>query len=380
MNNLKALLAGQGLNKNEVIEKILKNKDFNKTLVKYYNLLSDEMQVNFDKNRKQEQIENCNSFWTLDYYKKNKIKDIKSTNLCRDRFCSNCKKVKQSAQISRYMDILEQDKDNLYLFTFTIPNVKVSNLQSYNNFTCELEIPLKTAINKLNTAFKKFIRILNGNLKCNFFPDLGYKGAIKSIEITYNNKTKEFHPHIHAIFNLKKCNLSGNNINKYSYSYKNNKVVQFADLEIVLQKIWKLLISGNYLTQNRYDKLDIGYSCKIDKVNKNNVFEVFKYNIKDSDLLNNGYEVFRDIYISSYRKNFIQGYGIYYKIKEVNPKETDDFYNNLINYLKKIENPTTINEIIENILEDNANIYISKSKIRDIIKSINAINSEKLID
>lgn len=374
MDNLKALVGGQGINKNEVIGKILKNKEYNKTLTEYYIQLSEELQVNFNGNRKKEQVENCNSFWALDHYKKSKVKDIKSTNLCRDRYCSNCKKVKQSAQIVKYMDILDKDRDNLYLFTFTIPNIKLSNLPNYDGLLSNIDIPLKNAINKLNLAFKKFIRILNGNLKCNFFPDLGYLGSIKSIEITYNKKTQEFHPHIHAIFNLKNCILEGKNINKYSYNYKNDVITKFTDLEIILQKLWKLLISGQYLTKNRFENLELGYTCKIDKVNDKNVFEVFKYNIKDTDLLENGYSVFRDIYIASFRKKFIQGYGCYYKVQEVKNKEIDQFYDNLIKYLQSIEDPLKINEAIENILEDNESIYISRGKIKDILKSINVIN------
>lgn len=371
MYNLKALVGGQGLEKNEVIAKILKNKDYNKTLIEYYIKLSQELQVKFDANSKKEQVENCNSFWSLDYYKKSKVKDIKSTNLCRDRYCSNCKKVKQSAQISKYIDILDKDKKNLYLFTFTIPNIEVSNLSSYDGFLSNIDIPLKNAINKLNLAFKKFIRILNGNLKCSFFPDLGYLGAIKSIEITYNKKTQKLHPHIHAIFNLKNCKLEGKNINKYSYNYKNDEITKFTDLEIILQKLWKLLISGEYLTKNRFENMDLGYTCKIDKINDKNVFEVFKYNIKDEDLLTNGYKVFRDIYIASFRKKFIQGYGCYYQVQEVNTNEINEFYDNLIKYLKSIEDPLKVNEMIENILEDSESIYISKAKIKDILKSIN---------
>lgn len=363
-------------NKNEIIPTILENKEFNKTLCLYYNHLSEDIQINFNSRKKIESIDYCNSYWLVDFYKHSKIKDVKNTNLCRDRFCSNCKKVKQSAEISKYLPVFEKDKNDLYLFTLTIPNCKITKKINSNIRFSKIDTFLKRSIDLLNRSFKKMVRLFNGNLKTDLLPDLNYFGALKSIEITYNKEKKEFHPHIHAIFKIKDFENynQGFNINKFSYSRNSDKCISFSDFEIAIQKIWYLIINGQYLTKNNYDNLEVGYSCKIDKIDKTNVFEVFKYNIKDTDLLDNGYLVFRDIYISTYRKKFIQGYGDYYSIKEINNEELDKYYYDLIERLKLIESPKIENEDIKDILKDTENLYISKNKIRKYIELNNLID------
>ena len=82
--------------KKDYINNILVNNKYNQEVItEYYHQLQQEFQyINFQN--KINNISNCNSWWLLDYYKQQKVKDFKKTNLCKDKFCNNCKKVKQA--------------------------------------------------------------------------------------------------------------------------------------------------------------------------------------------------------------------------------------------------------------------------------------------
>ena len=65
----------------------------------------------------------------MDHYQEQKIKDFKRTNLCKDKFCNNCKKVKQASRMARFIPYLEQYKSDLFLLTLTVPNVLGNELR-----------------------------------------------------------------------------------------------------------------------------------------------------------------------------------------------------------------------------------------------------------
>lgn len=65
-------------------------------------------QINFDN--KILNISKCNSWWLLDHYQQQKVKDFKKTNLCKDKFCNNCKKVKQASRLSKFMPLIDEYK------------------------------------------------------------------------------------------------------------------------------------------------------------------------------------------------------------------------------------------------------------------------------
>ena len=103
--------------------------------------------------RKIDAIENCNQLWEVDHYQQQKVKDFKRTNLCKDKFCNNCKNVKQASRLTKFMPIIEELAKDKYLYhmVLTIPNCNGEDLS-----------------NKIKSIFKNFYslnRYLNINLK-----------------------------------------------------------------------------------------------------------------------------------------------------------------------------------------------------------------------
>ena len=54
-------------------------------------------------NNKIDNLNNCNKFWDIDKFVQHKQKWVNKQNLCKDRFCSNCKKVKQASRMIIYI-------------------------------------------------------------------------------------------------------------------------------------------------------------------------------------------------------------------------------------------------------------------------------------
>ena len=272
----------------------------------------------------------CNKYWLVDTYKDSMIKDLKSTNLCHSKFCNNCKKVKQASRMSRYIPHIEPYADYNYHLVLTIPSVEASDLRD--------------SILNMNKCFKYLIRYLNSTklLSIYDFSKLGYLGAIRSLEITF--KDNLYHPHFHVLLTLK----SGGEIqnkkveNTYSFS-KSNGHRLFSDFEILIQKIWYLLINNISVTSYNINNLDLGYSVICDKFSNNDYAELFKYLTKDFDETKNilTYDNFKALYENTYQLKQIQGYGIYYRIIDEDlSEEVDKEYARVVDYLHQLEEPT----------------------------------------
>lgn len=132
-------------------------------------------------------VSECGSFleFTHEYYPDSGTISDKGTltnaNFCRDLLCPMCnwrKSLKQIAQISKVLNHDQIKGKYKYLFlTLTIPNVFYENL--------------KVGIDKNLTSFdrlmkrKKYKKLI-----------LGY---FRTLEITINEKTGTFHPHLHVM-------------------------------------------------------------------------------------------------------------------------------------------------------------------------------------
>lgn len=345
----------------EHLLEVINHKEYNKIIIKYYEKLFKEYpKVNFASSI--DNLENCNSYWILDYYKEQKVKDFKKTNLCKDKFCNNCKKVKQASRLAKFMPVIEEMKKSKYLYhlVLTVPNCNGTDLkptiqQIFNNFYT------------LNRYLK-----LEKKIKGLDFSQYGYSGAIRSLEVTF--KSKEYHPHLHCIIALDKP-LNDNRYiaNTYSRSRKNG-YRKFTEFEVLIQKIWYLLNNGQRVTKKAIDSLELGYSCTIDSIDESAVYEVFKYMTKTNDENNNilTYNNFKDLYFGLYRVRQIQGYGCFYNIKDDDSlvDQVDDYYDILINILKAKENPLEVCEAPEDLLMDNENIIISRKKIFNYIRNL----------
>lgn len=332
---------------------IVNHKEYNKTIAEYYEKLWIEYPV-INLGNQIDNLLNCNSWWLIDHYKEQKVKDFKKTNLCKDKFCNNCKKVKQASRLAKFMPLIDEMKKDKYIYhlVLTVPNCNGTNLKEV----------IKTMFKNFN-YLNRYLN-LKKSIKGLDFEQYGYVGAIRSLEVTY--KLDDYHPHLHCIIALDKPLYENKDItNTYSKSRKNG-FRKFSEFEVLLQKIWYLLNNSERVTKKSIDDLEIGYSCTIDPVDESSVFEVFKYMTKSTDESSNvlTYENFKDLYFSLYRVRQIQGYGCFYNVKDDDTalNEADEYYDAIIEILKSKENPVEVSEAPQDLMIDNKNLLISRKK------------------
>lgn len=355
----------------DFISRVIKNVSYNRLIIDYYTRLYHETGRAVLGN-KVENIKNCNKFWLIDKYEKQKIKDYKKTSLCHDKFCNNCKKVKQASRMARFIPyIKDYQLKGYYLFhmVLTVPSVLGGELGG------ELSGTIKT----MNKAFRRLIRYLSGDLMLSGVDiyKWGYMGSIRSLEVTYSNyPTVTYHPHFHVVICFDRFFLGVKHVkNKYSYDYVGNRGLRlFSDEEILIQKIWYLLINGVRVTQKNIDDLDLGYSCIIDPLQDGHYLEIFKYITKFDDGFMT-YDNFKTLYYALYRVRQIQGYGCFYNIKEDDSiiDEVDELYDWIVQYLQKKEHPLEVVETPKDVFDSVTSdcfTVISRHKIYSYLRSI----------
>lgn len=360
------------------LEKLLKNQRFNELIGSYYERYI--LESDFDSNvleRKLQRLKDCNSFWILDVYKKLRVKDFKKTNLCRDKFCNNCKKVKQASRMARFMPYIDEVKNNGYLLSqmvLTVPNVS--------------GLVLKDMISVMFNAFSVLIDYLKLYKKIKGVDfDIGYVGAIRSLEVTY--KDCDYHPHLHVLIAHTKPIGAKIHVNSYSYdSFNKEHLRLFSDFEILIQKVWYLLVSDFFevnmnicpkrkrIVRSRLDKLQVGYSCMMDRFEEDDFIELFKYMTKGNGSEHKDenaimtYDNFKVLYVALHGVRQIQGYGCFYSIKDYDiTDEVEDYYKTVIDYLQKKETPVTVSETVQAVFEDSTYTVISKSRLLGFIKN-----------
>lgn len=227
--------------------KILTEKQLNK------NDLIKLMLLNKENITKIDRVRNCAIFIESVSNEDNSKNKIVKSNRCKNRFCPICNATK-SAKIAYKLDTMIKYikytfEYNFLFLTLTVPNVK--------------EIDLKKSINELNKSLNKFYRrkeIENINM-----------GLVKKIEITYNKRRKDFHPHIHLLIAVPKEYFS----KEHKYYLEQKRIL----------KIWKEVSKNDKITQ-----------VDVRKADENSFLEMSKYMVKDSDFLKNGLFVYKIFY------------------------------------------------------------------------------------
>ncbi|WXR63131.1 protein rep (plasmid) [Peptostreptococcaceae bacterium AGR-M142] len=352
----------------EIIENIIENKEYNKIIINYYSEFASEFEDDYKNTilNKVINIDNCNKFWLLDKYEIQKVKDVKRQNLCKDKFCSNCKKVKQSARMARYIPELEKYSDRLYHMVLTVPNCNGTDL--------------KDTIKHMNKCFKYLIQYIRGDrtTKDIDFNCWKYEGAVKSLEVTF--KGNSYHPHFHIGLVMDPNVLSKRCIQN-RYSINNRGVVRklsrlFTKEEILIQKVWYLLVNGQRVNKKNIDNIecvrsklgekiveDLGYSCMIVKFPPEQYAELFKYVTKEKDEMGKvlTYDNFKSLYNGLYRVKQIQGYGCLYRIKDdVDLELFEQKYNEYLNILRQKESPAEVLENPQDLLLDTSYKLINR--------------------
>lgn len=352
------------------LKKVINNIEFNKHIEGHYYRLFKEVKDDILQN-KMERLKHCNDFWILDKYEISKVKDFKKTNLCKDKFCNNCKKVKQATRMAKFIPLLRPYSKDMFQLTLTVPNVKGEKLDD--------------TIQRLFKSFTRLTEYLKGKKKVKGidFTKFNYQGAIRSLEITVPGRD-EFHPHLHALMVLPKYIGILKHRNTFSIDHTGKREERlFSDEEILIQRIWYLLNNKIRVTKENIDniakiapkKYKDGYSCRLDKFQESDFIELFKYMTKSTteDDKPLSYWHFKTLYFALHGKRQIQGYGCFYNVKdddEVDPEEVEKAYNQIIKELQEKEKPREVYETPRDLNEDTEYLLISRKKIHKHLKKI----------
>lgn len=175
---------------------------------------------------------------------------------CKNRWCSNCQRVLQHELIEKYLPIVATWTDK-YFVTLTIKNVPHDKLE--------------LAINEFSNVMRKI------NEQKAYRNGLLVKEYIRKVEVTYNNKTSEYHPHLHLLVNTKESA-------QFIYDY------------------WVKYWSTKYKKENLIGKTDKNILSKsgqdIRQADNSTIKEIVKYltkmsEVEDYKALNNIYEVMK---------------------------------------------------------------------------------------
>jgi hypothetical protein len=163
---------------------------------------------------------------------------------------------------------------------------------------------------------------------------------------------------------------------RQSYDKYTGRVTPFSDFEILLQKLWFLIMNGQRVTAKAIDALDLGYSCWFKKILPHESHEVFKYIVKPDHETVMTPEIFRDLSDGLENVRGMQTYGVFHKYK-LESEEIDDSFNPLydviVSALNRIEAPVDCGEspttVRDNIVAKNC-LYISRRSIRSFIRKM----------
>ncbi len=358
----------------------------------------------------------CGQTMLFDFHNKTRLADLIRLELCHDRFCLNCAKMRQVTYLDRFMPhilAMSDEKEILHL-VLTAPNVSAPYLRPYMTIFFQ--------------AYGKLIRILNGTVTIRGidFAPLGFAAALRNTEITYLRK--DYHLHIHSIVAVNKgLHMPKIRTNKFSYDYVADPITgrvrrvhtrYFSDFEIFLQRLWRLLVDriaarvfkfGLLFTEalppssplyhvfkdgvarkvsagKRKGAVTLdniravgrnnGYSVVLDPVANENFIQVFKYAFKceDEQAAFMSYDNFVALQEGTHGKKFMQGYGQWLKLKcDENIQDGfDDFFDVFKAYLWQVDRPESVNLTLEETLtkmREGEYTFITRSKLRNLLSN-----------
>jgi len=98
---------------------------------------------------------------------------------CSNRWCYECNRIRTAKLINGYKPVVKEFKDPAYI-VLTVKNIPGEQLRS--------------KIQQMNAVFRKLVHLV-------LIRDEIYIEAIRTIEVTYNILTGEYHPHFNVIVN-----------------------------------------------------------------------------------------------------------------------------------------------------------------------------------
>lgn len=193
-------------------------------------------------------VRDCGSY--LEFHVTDTEKKLHLSNFCKDRLCPMCnwrRSLKIFSQVSLVMNELELQGYEFLFLTLTVRNCSGADLPA----TCQMLFDGWRSLYNKKEIFKKSVL-----------------GSFRSLEVTRNKKTGEFHPHLHVILAVRPVYF------KHGYLTQ----AQWADL-------WRSCCSLDYTPV-----IDIRRIKKGRKGLSGAVAEVAKYAVKSSDFLNGSLE------------------------------------------------------------------------------------------
>lgn len=221
---------------NEIDKRFLPKKQQSDMLASVYEFL--------EMYRRADRVQSCGTWLEFGIFPdKNKLV---FANFCKDRLCPMCnwrRSLKLYGQVSAVMDELERQGYKFLFLTLTIKNCSASALSS-----------------TIDILLKGFTKLFNKNRRV----AKQIKGFFRSLEITKNARTGEYHPHLHCILAVRAEYFNGKNYISQS---------EWA-------QIWQKCIAVEY-----QPIIDIRRIKSGDKGVSGAVREVAKYSVKGSDFL-----------------------------------------------------------------------------------------------
>lgn len=224
-----------------------KYKAGSKDLVELFKLAREQDRTIISDSRLQS-LDECASFLLFDRDIEKKHR-LRRANFCRLRLCPMCswrKSLKLFGQVSEIAtELLRQQPSVRFLFvTLTVPNCRADDLAK--------------TINAINKAFARLT-----NRGKDFASAKGFQknllGYMKAMEITYNQGTDMYHPHIHCLFVVRPKYFSDGYIRKSEW-----------------QGIW---------TQAMHSERELIVHVETINSKAKSVAEMSKYPVKSTDLL-----------------------------------------------------------------------------------------------
>lgn len=185
---------------------------------------------------------------------------ISSANLCRDRLCPTCSwrlSLKRFAEMCNCIGFINDlECFDAGFLTLTVRNCKPENLR----YTLDT---MSKAWNRMRSD-RKFRKIV--------------LGTARSVEVTYNEQTKTFHPHFHVIILYKPCDET--------------------IMRMLLSHLWERACQLDYkpITDFRIitDKDGPGVNQDNDNLCRA-ILETFKYSVKSDDVHDMPIGIFRQL-------------------------------------------------------------------------------------
>lgn len=330
-----------------------------------------------------DRITRCMLDWKIDSYVKSKAKVINEVYRCGDKFCYNCQSLLALQRFYQYRPVLDGLAKDYEIFHVIITQPNVTGER------------LKATLDLMFDRFHYLIGYFNGHKKIKGldFKKYGFEGAVRSLEVTQNRASKLYHPHFHCLFVLKKDLSQTEDFRPWCYNSFSENYARagrkeerlFTTFEVLLQRIWCLLLMREKVTLENIERLDEivprypdGFSVVVNAAN-GQYHEIFKYATKGAfkDGTIDDYKAFCTLYDVLFNRRIYQTYGclLGYDFNEVDETlglndKTDQTFNEFLKSLRAKEMPQVLDEQLGDIVENvkAGQKYYSKTVFRKRIE------------